>query len=161
MIVSNTTPLSNFLHLDRMDILQQLFGEIHIPQAVRYEIEVFFRSDNRWQTYLEKRLIIVHTVQSRSFLNQPLHILHQGEAEALSLSMEHHAALCLIDDKDARVVAALNKIPVTGTLGILIQAKKRGMIDAVKSLMDTLREQHVFWISETMYSHVLRVTDEG
>lgn len=81
MIVSNTTPLSNFLHLDRMDILQQLLGEIHIPQAVRDEIEVFFRSDNRWQTSLEKRLIIVHTVQSRSFLNQPLRILHQGEAD--------------------------------------------------------------------------------
>ncbi len=64
-----------------MDILQQLFEEIHIPQAVRYEIEAFFRSDDRWQACLDKGFIIVHTVHSSSFLNQPLHILHQGEAE--------------------------------------------------------------------------------
>jgi len=31
MIVSNTTPISNFLHLNRIEILQHLFRQIHIP----------------------------------------------------------------------------------------------------------------------------------
>lgn len=51
MIVSNTTPLSNFLHLDRLDILRHLFGTIHIPHAVKQEMEEYFRSDARWRTW--------------------------------------------------------------------------------------------------------------
>lgn len=51
MIVSNTTPLSNFLHLDRLDFLRHLFGTIHIPHAVKQEMEEYFRSDARWRTW--------------------------------------------------------------------------------------------------------------
>lgn len=160
MIVSNTTPISNFLHVDRMDILQKLFKEIHIPQAVKTEIEAFFLSDDRWHTALDNGFIRVHSVHSDSLLSHPLHILHDGEVEALNLSIEQCATLCLIDDKDARIVASLNKIPVSGTLGILIRAKKHGIIDSAKPLMDALRDHHAFWISTMMYKEVLRMTGE-
>ena len=52
MIVSNTTPISNFLHLNRLDILKQLFEEIHIPVAVKQEIEVYFPNHKTWQQSL-------------------------------------------------------------------------------------------------------------
>ncbi len=160
MIVSNTTPLSNFLHLARMDILRSLFREIHIPHAVSQEIEEFFHSNAQWQNCLDDRFIRVHHVRSSFLLNHPLHLLHQGEAEALSLYLDQQAELCLIDDKDARVIAALHHIKVTGTLGLLIEAKKKGIISVVKPFMDTLRDQHTFWVSGHMYHHVLCLTDE-
>ena len=49
-----------------------------------------------------------------------------GEAEALCLCIENNAQLRLIDDRDARLIARINDIPVSGTLGVLIKAKKMG-----------------------------------
>ncbi|WP_446009544.1 DUF3368 domain-containing protein [Candidatus Electrothrix sp.] len=65
-----------------------------------------------------------------------------------------------MDDKDARTVAALHRINMTGTLGLLLKAKKEGILPVVQPLMDTLREQYSFWISEKMYQHVLCLADE-
>lgn len=48
MIVSNTTPISNFLHLGQMEILKKIFKELHIPGAVHREIEAFFSGDRLW-----------------------------------------------------------------------------------------------------------------
>ncbi|MCP4104620.1 MAG: hypothetical protein GY749_03635 [Desulfobacteraceae bacterium] len=53
MIVSNTTPISNFLHLDRIDILQHMFGQIHIPPAVKQEIEAAFSDNIKWHKCLD------------------------------------------------------------------------------------------------------------
>ena len=86
--------------------------------------------------------------------------LHQGEAEAICLSLEKKAKLCLIDDKDARTIAQLNNLPVTGTLGILLKAKKTGLILSVKELVDRLRAEHHFWIREDMYQKVLQIAKE-
>ena len=160
MIVSNTTPMSNFLHLNRIDILQNLFPNLHIPRAVKHELEDFFSEHNQWQQALQEGFLIVHDIQSPLLLNQFLDILHQGEAEVLSLYLEQQAALCLVDDKDARGVAALNGITLSGTLGVLIQAKQRSIIDVVKPLMDSLRTHHYFWISDSMYHYVLQTTSE-
>jgi len=54
MIVSNTTPISNFLHLSQIEILQYLFREIHIPYAVKQEIEVFFSDHKDWKKCLQE-----------------------------------------------------------------------------------------------------------
>jgi len=86
--------------------------------------------------------------------------LHKGEAEAICLSLEKKAKLCLIDDKDARTIAQLNNLPVAGTLGILLKAKKTGLISSVKELIDRLRSEHHFWIKEDMYQKVLHVAKE-
>jgi predicted nucleic acid-binding protein len=54
MIVSNTTPISNFLHLGQMEILKTIFKELHVPMAVHSEIEVYFSGDYQWQKCLDK-----------------------------------------------------------------------------------------------------------
>ena len=83
-----------------------------------------------------------------------------GEAEALCLCIENDAKLCLIDDRDARIIARLNNIPVSGTLGVLMKAKKMGIIESVKKVMDRLRNDHHFWIDDAMYNKVLRLSNE-
>ena len=74
--------------------------------------------------------------------------------------MELKAKIFLIDDKDGRTIANLNKIPMTGTLGILLRAKKDGLIPNVKYLMDRLRDEHHFWIKQELYEKALFLTDE-
>ncbi|MDM8522852.1 DUF3368 domain-containing protein [Desulfococcaceae bacterium HSG8] len=161
MIVSDTTPISNFLHLDRIEILEQMFPAIHIPEAVRQEIETAFSYNVRWQQRLKDGFLVIRKVKNPLLARQLLLKLHPGEAEALCICIENNAKLCLLDDKDARIAAALNHIPVIGTLGILIQAKKRGLIGSVKEMMDILKNQHHFWISKAMYEEVLRLSHEN
>lgn len=161
MIVSNTTPISNFLHLKRMDILQRLFPQIHIPQAVKDEIDDFFVPHRQWQQMIQEGFFVVHGIRPAGLLKQFLKMLHQGEAEALCLALEQQAALCLVDDQDARAVALQNNIKVSGTFGILLQAKQRGIIKSVKPLMDELRMNHYFWIGEPMYQAMLQRSSEA
>ena len=160
MIVSNTTPISNLIHIDRISVLTELFGTIYIPETVADEVNVIFSSCEEWQKCVENKQIIIQPITNIIFVKQLMPFLHQGEAEAICLSLEKKAKLCLIDDKDARIIAQLNNLQVTGTLGILLKAKKTGLISSVKQLIDRLRAEHHFWIKEDMYQKVLHIANE-
>jgi len=160
MIISNTTPISNLLHVDNISLLAKLFGTVYIPDAVANEVNVVFSSCAEWQKCVEREQIIIQSISNTIFVKQMVPFLHKGEAEAICLSLEKKAKLCLIDDKDARTIAQLNNLPVTGTLGILLKAKKTGLISSVKELIDRLRAEHHFWIREDMYQKVLYIAKE-
>ena len=160
MIVSNTTPISNLLHIDKISVLNKLFGAVYIPEAVADEVNVVFSSYEEWQECLEREQIIIQPISNTIFVKQLTPFLHQGEAEAICLSLEKKAKLCLIDDKDARTIAQMHNLSVTGTLGILLKAKKTGLISTVKQLIDKLRSEHHFWIREDMYQRVLHIAKE-
>jgi predicted nucleic acid-binding protein len=159
MIISNTTPLSNFLHLGQIGLLEQIFKQIYIAEAVKKEIDAFFQNNMSWCDCLNK-FVIVKRVKSKAFLKQLLTTLHIGEAETICLCLENDTHLCLMDDKDGRNIAQINSISISGTLGILIHAKNNGLIKSAKEYMDRLKNDHHFWISEHMYSRVLRLTNE-
>lgn len=160
MIVSNTTPISNLLHIDKISVMSELFGAVYIPEAVANEVNVGFSSYEQWQECVEGNQIIIQPISNTIFVKQLVPFLHQGEAEAICLSLEKKAKLCLIDDKDARTIAQLHNLPVTGTLGVFLKAKKTGLISSVKQLIDKLRAEHHFWITEDMYQKVLHIAEE-
>ena len=160
MIISNTTPISNLLHVDNISLLAKLFGTVYIPDAVANEVNVVFSNCAEWQKCVEREQIIIQSISNTIFVKQMVPFLHKGEAEAICLSLEKKAKLCLIDDKDARTIAQLNNLPVTGTLGILLKAKRTGLISSVKELIDRLRAEHHFWIREDMYQKVLHIAKE-
>ncbi len=160
MIVSNTTPISNLLHVDKISVLSELFGAVYIPEAVANEVNVVFSSYEEWQESVGRKQIIIQPISNSIFVKQLVPLIHQGEAEAICLSLEKKAKLCLIDDKDARTIAQLHDLPVTGTLGILLKAKKTGLISSIKQLIDKLRDEHHFWIREDMYQKVLHIAKE-
>jgi predicted nucleic acid-binding protein len=143
-----------------MEILKKVFKELHVPMAVYSEIEAYFSGDNQWQNCLDEDFIIKTEVQTSPKIKELLIHLHMGEAEALCLCIENNAQLCLLDDRDARIIARIHNIPVSGTLGVLIKAKKMGLIESVKGLMDRLRTDHHYWIDDAMYSKVLNLSNE-
>jgi len=51
-------------------------------------------------------------------------------------------------------------LPITGTLGILLKAKKTGLVASVKPLTDELRIEHSFWVRDDMYQKVLYIARE-
>ncbi|MFM7091785.1 MAG: DUF3368 domain-containing protein [Bacteroidota bacterium] len=67
--------------------------------------------------------------------------LDKGEAEAIILASEIEADLILLDEALGRYHAKHAGLKVTGTIGVLIKAKKRGLISELKPLIFELREK--------------------
>ena len=61
-----------------------------------------------------------------------------GEREVLWLATAIPGSMVFLDDSDARRAALALSIPVSGTLGILLFAKQKGMIGLVRPLLDLL-----------------------
>lgn len=93
-------------------------------------------------------------------LQELLKELDQGEAEAITLAIEIKSDLLVIDEQKGRKVSRRYGLRIIGVFGILINAKKRGIISNVKPYMDDLREKAGFYISEKLYSEILKRVDE-
>ena len=73
--------------------------------------------------------------------------------------METATSVAVLDDRDARRVARQLGIPLTGTLGLLVDAKQRGLIPAVAPLLDEL-ERHNFHMSSRIRETILNAAGE-
>lgn len=160
MIISNTTPISNFLKLGRIDILKSLFPRIHIPPAVKQELDDYFSENTVWNACLQKDYFIIQKIRSLLTVQQLVMNLHIGEAEAICLYLEQKADLFLMDDKDGRKCAELNKIQLTGTIGLLLMAKRKNLIESVRRPLEDLRTNHCFWVSEAMIHRAMQLANE-
>ena len=65
--------------------------------------------------------------------------LDPGESAVLALAEEHDARLVIIDEKDARKEAQRIGLQVKGTIGVLLEAKQKGLIDEIRPLLERLR----------------------
>jgi len=100
-------------------------------------------------------------VANRSLVQALQRDLDPGEAEAIALAVEVSADLLLMDERLGRDVARHLGLRPMGVIGLLIEAKRRKRLQAVKPLLDTLRDRSGFRISEQLYARVLADTGEG
>ncbi|WP_239005371.1 DUF3368 domain-containing protein [Gloeothece citriformis] len=86
--------------------------------------------------------------------------LDQGEAEAIILAVELNADQLLIYERLGRQEAIKLGLSLTGVLGVLLIAKKRGLIDNVKLVMDELISQTTIRVRNQLYNLILREANE-
>lgn len=84
-----------------------------------------------------------------------------GEAEAIILAREIGTnTIVVLDDATARRIAEQEGCRVVGLLGLLVMAKQRGLLSAVRPLLDAMRSSG-FFVSDELYTIILRqVTEE-
>ena len=124
IVVSDTTPLISLLKINRIDLLEKLFGDVLIPQAVFDELTVNERFRLEADEIRQKKFIVVKPVnnpESASILKRAAG-LDQGESEAIVLSDELKADLLLMDEAKGRNVSAQMGLRIMGTIGILMAA---------------------------------------
>ena len=137
-VICNTSPLQYLHQADVLELLPTLVGQVYVPEAVVTELEEGRRRNVRLPNLEELSWLTVRPVRDRTLLPMVTH-LGDGEKEVLALGLETQDALLLLDDRDARRYARSLELDISGTLGILLWAKERGILDAVQPVLDRLQ----------------------
>jgi len=160
--VSNTSPLSNLAVIGRLDLVKSQFSEIWIPESVRKELDA--NPDPvalaAIQHALGKGWVRCSSPADSPLLNLLSLHLHRGEAEAIALAAELRAEVVIIDEQEARELAAHVGLRVIGVLGILLRAKREGQIPAIKPEIQSLRQKGKFFIAPNLEAKVLAAAGE-
>ena len=88
-----------------------------------------------------------------------LSVVGAGEREAVLLALQKKALL-IIDEVEGRRIATRLRIACTGTLGVLVEAKLRGLIPDLKSELDRLKTATNFRLTDELFESVLKKAGE-
>jgi predicted nucleic acid-binding protein len=158
-VAVNSSPLIFLAKLGMLDLLDKLFEEVYITEAV-YEETVVEGSDHEESSLIARTEFLKKVKVSDQRLVRFLReMIDYGEAETIAFALEKNLDLVVLDDKDARKVARGFGLKVTGTLGILLLAKKRGLITSVRPYIESLRKNG-FRISEGILERILKEAGE-
>ncbi len=83
-----------------------------------------------------------------------------GEAEVIALGQGIEADLLLLDERSARNVAIRLQYPVLGTVGLLVWAKRKGIVPNLKDELSLLHERGGFHLSKSLYEYALQQVGE-
>ncbi len=158
VIVSDATSVIAFSRINRLELLQRIVGEIIIPEEVSKELFEYKKSDVK--IIKSCKWIRVEKVKSRNDVELLMPTLDRGEAEVIILSKELKADLVIIDELSARKVAMMLDLSLIGTVGLLIAAREKGLIEKVKPLWNEMIAQGIRY-GEEFYRKVLQEIGEG
>ncbi len=146
VIVSDSTCLIGLERIQRLELLPALFDEVFVPPAVSREFGATFA----W--------LRVRTPQDTAHVATLKLLVDEGEAEAIALAKEL-ACEVILDDLQARKLAARQGVKCVGLLGLLLRAKAERRLEAIRPLIESLRHEH-FFFSEALIAEALRLAKE-
>lgn len=148
IIISDASPLIALADIGKLEILQQLYGNIIITDIVRNEIH----------TDLPDWISV-----SSNYDPQQMRVLEleldAGEASAIALGLKIPDSTLILDENKGRKAAKRLGLKVTGTVGIIIKAKRQGFIQSGEEILDAL-EEHGFWLSQQLKTEILARLNE-
>jgi predicted nucleic acid-binding protein len=146
-VITDSTCLIGLERIGRLDILPALFEPILIPPEVQRE----FGMSLPWLT--------VETPADQALVTALKLLVDDGEAEAIALAHERGLRI-ILDDRRARSVGKRLGVALIGTVGVLVLAKRSGVISSLKSLLNEL-EAHEFYIGEALKTEALQLVHEA
>lgn len=154
-VIANTTPLIALANIDQLELLHKLYGTIIVPQAVMDEI-IREPAKHRVRNSTWIRVEAIHDPSQKDIFRARL---HAGEVEVMILAREQTADLVIMDDDAAKKTAKFLGLNVTGTLGILLKAKREGYLEKVKPVMENLIQDGLY-ISDVVKEYALKEAGE-
>ena len=147
-IISDTSCLIVLSKIGEMDLLKKVYGSIFTTQDIASE---FGDSLPEWIDVLEVK---------DPFKQQLLELqIDKGESSAIALALEIPGSTVILDDFKARKIAIKLGIQVTGTLGVVIRARQKGIISSIKPILGKLKQTN-FRLSTELESEALMMAGE-
>ncbi|MEO6037934.1 MAG: DUF3368 domain-containing protein [Saprospiraceae bacterium] len=160
VVISDTSPVINLLRIGKLHLLTALYGKIVIPTMVWHELVALQRLGYDLSELTNAPWLEVKSSSSSDFLSKLKDELDPGEAEAIALAKEISADLLIIDEKAGRSAARREGLEIIGILGILLEAKHRGLIDLIKPILEDLIQIARFRISPALFAELVQVASE-
>ena len=133
LVIADTGPVNYLLLIGHIEILPALFEKVILPSAVRDELANPDTplSVRNWIADPPAWVDVRHT--SSPLTMASMLELGAGERAAITLAVELHADLLVMDDRRGVVAALERGLNVTGTLGLLARAAKHGILDLAEA----------------------------
>jgi uncharacterized protein len=164
LVLSNTTPLIALAHCRLFSLFRELYGSLLVPSAVYHEVV----TEGQIRPGAQKTVtaVTIGWIQVVSLQTPAIaeHLrlstrLGMGESEVLALAQERQANLLLIDEARGVREALSQGFSVLRTVGVLMQAKRRGYLPSIKEPLQVLQRVG-FRLSEAVYQEALRRVGE-
>jgi len=153
VIIGDSSALVALSIMDKLDLLESIFGEIYVPQAVYDEVTISYKPQSvKLKNFLANKIVNVEVTISQMGLGD-------GELEAIALYKDRDAKFLLIDDRRAKSFAKLNDVNVIGSLGVMILAKELGEVETIRKDLEKLLDSDIF-VSESLIEKVLSSVGE-
>jgi predicted nucleic acid-binding protein/predicted HTH domain antitoxin len=129
-------------------IIHALYSEVIITEEIALEFD-----------FQLPQWIKVVSVKNHNYQKILETILDRGESSAIALGLEYTNPLLIIDDLKARKEALKMGFKITGTLGLLVKAREKGIIEKLKPQLEKLQSAG-FRISDKIITEMLKQVKE-
>ncbi|MEM9997513.1 MAG: DUF3368 domain-containing protein [Bacteroidota bacterium] len=148
-VVTDASPLIGLERAGYLDIIPAVFAQVAAPPAVVAEVG----HTPVWLGVVQPQdAMLVAQLRAVPF--------GAGEAEVLAVATERRDVTAVLDERRARAYAQRQGVPVVGTVGMVLQAKRRGHLQAVRPVLDALRASG-FRVGDGLYAEALARAGEA
>ena len=159
IIVSDASPIRALDHVGLLSLCGDLYGTVIVPEAVRLELlrptltcaAIDIRNQSGFKVQIPSA--------TPTALGVPAD-LDPGESEAIALAIELRADLVLMDERKATQAARQMGLATIGVIGILLEAKQRGLVGGVMPVVDQLVTELNFFVSPALRLRVAQLAGE-
>ena len=156
ILVADCSPLIALASCNGLHLLNALFNTVIVPEAVYHEAVVSDKPEaQQLKEYLKNKIRKIdpsHPILLDGFSDL-------GETEAMVLYWQVSADKLLIDDKRGRRIAKINHINTIGSLGVLLAAKRVGLIDQVSPYLAKILSSDIY-LSADLIAMVMDIAGE-
>lgn len=148
-IISDTSCFIILAKTEELDLLHKVYGRIITTPEIATE----------YGDILPDWVDVIPVADS--FRQQLLEIqIGKGESSAIALALEIKDSLLILDDQKARLMARHLGLAYSGTIGVIVKAKRLGIIPSIKPYLEKIRQTD-FRLSEAIEEIALKEAGES
>jgi len=156
--VANASPLILLGKIGQLALLTQLADELVIPEVVLREVSAKPDGEEAIDELVGTSGVRIELDRSVSKVIEAWD-LGLGESQVLAVSEGDLSSRAVLDDLEARRCAASIDVPVIGTLGVVLRAKRKGVVPAARPLLERLRHEGLY-VSTDLLERALKHVGE-
>lgn len=158
-LVCDTSLLLYLGRMENEDLLQMLFEKVYVTKQVALELDAgrLLRSDT-----INPRLfdwITLISISQGEMDALPPNRLGIGEQSVIAYAKIHANCVTGLDDRQARILAEHLGLKVVGMIGILLKAKRAGLLSSVRPFLEAA-QAHGFRMAKELYEEAVRLAGE-